>query len=168
MPRRRLIGAIGALLASVVSGGCGSSSPPASKPAATVTPQASPTVAARAPAIAVAQKPLEAKPAAAASRTVVLRVIPDGATITADDPGVQLLLRQQSADGTASDLTRKAAWQVDPPGSATIGPGGYLRPLAAGKVVVKATIEGELATAQIQVESRAAVPGILPATWFPS
>ncbi len=85
----------------------------------------------------------------------MLTISPEAATITADDPGVQLLLRRQSAEGTVRDLTGLAAWRVDPPGSAAIEAGGYLRPLAAGKVVVKAAIEGQEVVAQVNVEPRA-------------
>jgi len=58
------------------------------------------------------------------------------------------------SDGTVRDLTGWAAWRVDPPGSAAIEAGGYLRPLAAGKVSVKAVFEGQEVTALINVEPR--------------
>jgi len=67
---------------------------------------------------------------------------------------VQLLLRRQSADGTVKDLTGLAAWRVDSPGFGAIEAGGYLRPLAAGKVSVKAVFEGQEVTALINVEPR--------------
>lgn len=78
----------------------------------------------------------------------------EAATITANDPGVQLLLRRQSADGTVKDLTGLAAWRVDPPGFGAIEAGGYLRPLAAGKVGVKVVFEGQEVAAPINVEPR--------------
>src|SRR5271157_901344 len=99
-------------------------------------------------------KPIQAEAPTVPSRAPVLTISPEAATITADDPGVQLLLRRQSADGTVRDLTGLAGWRVDPPGSAAIEAGGYLRPLAAGKVVVKAAIEGQEVVALINVEPR--------------
>ena len=45
---------------------------------------------------------------------------------------------------------RAGRWRVDPPGAATIEPGGYLRPLAAGKVAVKAAIDGQEVVARIE------------------
>ena len=84
----------------------------------------------------------------------MLTISPEAATITADDPGVQLLLRRQFADGTFRDLTGMADWRVDPPGSVAIEASGYLRPLAAGKVVVKAVIESQEVVALINVEPR--------------
>ena len=98
----------------------------------------------------------------------MLTISPEAATITADDPGVQLLLRWQSADGTVKDLTGLAAWRVDPPGFGVIEAGGYLRPLADGTVSVKAVFEGQEVAALINVEPRGIVRGTLPATSFPS
>ena len=84
----------------------------------------------------------------------MLSVSPETATITADDPGLQLLVRRQFADGTVKDLTGLAAWRVAPPGAALIEAGGYLRPLAAGKLAVTAAIDGHEVEAVINVEPR--------------
>ena|GEM_PF-4969485 len=154
MPRRRLIGIAGALLAWLVAAGCGSSSTPAAKPAAGFSSPASPALAGPAIEGVASPKPIQAEAPTVPSRAPVLTISPEAATITADDPGVQLLLRRQSADGTVRDLTGLAGWRVDPPGSAAIEAGGYLRPLAAGKVVVKAAIEGQEVVALINVEPR--------------
>src|SRR5271157_749625 len=154
MPRRRLIGEAGALLAWLVAAGRGSSSTPAAKPAAGFSSPASPALAGPAIEGVASPKPIQAEAPTVPSRAPVLTISPEAATITADDPGVQLLLRRQSADGTVRDLTGLAGWRVDPPGSAAIEAGGYLRPLAAGKVVVKAAIEGQEVVALINVAPR--------------
>ena len=154
MPRRRLIGEAGALLAWLVAAGCGSSSTPAAKPAAGLSSPASPVLASPAIEGVASPKPIQAQAPTAPSPAPVLTISPEAATITADDPGVQLLLRRQSADGTVKDLTGLAAWRVDPPGFGAIEAGGYLRPLAAGKVSVKAVFEGQEVAALINVEPR--------------
>ncbi len=154
MPRRRLIGEAGALLAWLVAAGCGSSSTPAAKPTAGFSSPASAALAVPAIEGVASPKPIQAEAPTVPSRAPVLTISHEAATITADDPGVQLLLRRQSADGTFRDLTGLAGWRVDPPGSAAIEAGGYLRPLAAGKVVVKAAIEGQEVVALINVEPR--------------
>jgi hypothetical protein len=155
MPRRRLIGEAGALLAWLVAAGCGSSSTPAAKPAAGLSSPASPVPASPAIEGVASPKPIQAQQAPTTpSRAPVLTISPEAATITADDPGVQLLLRRQSTDGTVKDLTGLAAWRADPPGFGAIEAGGYLRPLAAGKVSVKAVFEGQEVAALINVEPR--------------
>ena len=83
-----------------------------------------------------------------------LTMTPEAFTITAPDPGVQLLVSRQNADGTVRDLTSRVAWQVDPPGVATIEQGGYLRPLTRGKVSVTAALDDQEAVAQVEVEPR--------------
>src|SRR5271157_3326432 len=77
-------------------------------------------------------KPIQAEAPTVPSRAPVLTISSEAATITADDPGVQLLLRRQSADGTVRDLTGLAGWRVDPPGSAAPESGGLLRQGPAG------------------------------------
>ena len=152
MPRRRLIGEAGAFLAWLMAAGCGSSSTQAAKPAARLSAPASPVPASPAIEEVASPKPIQAP--TAPSRAPVLTISPEAATITADDPGVQLLLRRQSADGTVKDLTGLAAWRVDSPGFGAIEAGGYLRPLAAGKVSVRAVFEGQEVTALINAEPR--------------
>ena len=116
MLRRRLIGEAGAFLAWLMAAGCGSSSTPAAKPAARLSAPASPVPASPAIEGVASPKPIQVQAPTAPSRAPVLTISPEAATITADDPGVQLLLRRQSADGTVKDLTGLAAWRVDPPG----------------------------------------------------
>jgi Dehydratase family len=123
--------------------GCGSNSTPAAKPAAGLSSPASPVLASPAIEGVASPKPIQARAPTAPSRAPVLTISPEAATITADDPGVQLLLRRQSADGTVKDLTGPAAWRIDPPGFGEIEAGGHLRPLAAGKVSVKVVFEGQ-------------------------
>jgi len=116
MPRRRLIGEAGALLAWLVAAGCGSSSTPAAKPTAGFSSPASAALAGPAIEGVASPKPIQAEAPTVPSRAPVLTISHEAATITADDPGVQLLLRRQSADGTVKDLTGLVAWRVDPPG----------------------------------------------------
>jgi hypothetical protein len=84
----------------------------------------------------------------------VLTLSPGSFTITADDPGLQLLVSRQNADGAARDLTAGATWRVNPPGAASIEPDGYLRPLKAGSLTVTAAIDGQEALSQVVVEPR--------------
>jgi hypothetical protein len=67
---------------------------------------------------------------------------------------VQLQVRRQFDDGTVTDLTGLANWRVEPQGAAVIEANGYLRPLAAGKLAVKAAIEGDEVVVSINVEPR--------------
>ncbi|MGC8642769.1 MAG: DUF1549 and DUF1553 domain-containing protein [Isosphaeraceae bacterium] len=88
------------------------------------------------------------------SPATVLSLSPEPFTITADDPGVQLLVTRRNSDATARDLTSQARWRVEPPGAAAIEPGGYLRPVKHGTLSVHAAIDGQEAVARIVVEPR--------------
>ncbi|WP_250847018.1 DUF1549 and DUF1553 domain-containing protein [Aquisphaera insulae] len=107
----------------------------------------------------VAETPVVPGPATAAAPLEVpagppLAVTPEPITITADDPGVQLRTAVALPGGAIRDLSRRASWKVDPPAAAVIEPGGYLRPLKAGSVVVLAEHEGRSATARVTIEPR--------------
>jgi hypothetical protein len=82
-----------------------------------------------------------------------LVVSPESFTITADDPGLQLLATRND-DGSIRDLTSQVAWSVEPAGLASLEPSGYLRPLDHGVVTVHAMLNGESARAQITLEPR--------------
>ena len=114
MPRRRLIGAIGALLASGSWLAVAVRASVAGIKACRHDSHCRPADAvAEHPQFSSIEKTIEAQPARRLRKPRCSAIIPEDATITADDPGVQLLLRRQSADGTVSDLTRQAAWQVE-------------------------------------------------------
>jgi Protein of unknown function (DUF1553)/Protein of unknown function (DUF1549) len=128
MPRRRVMQwavlAAGLVLAAGCRGGNEPANParPAAVPVAQTSPDAAPQ---QAPSLPV-------KPA--------VTITPEAFTITADDAGLQLL----AADATepARDCTAQAAWTAEPAGLVAIEPGGYVRPLAAGVVTIKATLPG--------------------------
>jgi hypothetical protein len=151
MPLRRLVGAAAVLLATIVIAGCTGGTGPdvAARPSAQVSPNPVAEVAKSNPA----NRPAEpSKPTAAAVPS--LTITPKDLTITAEDPGLQLLVSRETSDGTTRDLTTLATWAVEPRGLATIEPGGYLRPVSAGKVTVTARFEGGQAEAHLTLEPR--------------
>jgi hypothetical protein len=124
----------GAPLEWLLVSGCGPRSQPGAGPTSELSPEGSP-----APARAVVgsgpeqgESPIKTPAATSSAPSWALTMTPEAFTITAPDPGVQLLVSRQNADGTVRDLTSRVAWQVDPPGVATIEQGGYLRPLTRG------------------------------------
>ncbi len=103
---------------------------------------------------------LASQPAAAGPSTHAkppLRISPAEFTITADDPGLQLLLGRDE-EGSARDLTALAAWTAEPPGFVQIDSSGYLRPARAGNskvlVTVRAAVDGQTAASAITLEGR--------------
>ena len=94
--------------------------------------------AASLPAQAVVSEPAPAPPSLPVKPAV--RISPEAFTITADDPGLQLLAADDLEP--ARDRTAQVAWTVEPAGLAAIEPGGYLRPMGAGVVTVKAALAG--------------------------
>jgi Protein of unknown function (DUF1553)/Protein of unknown function (DUF1549) len=86
-----------------------------------------------------------------------IEITPGSSTITADDPGMQLLAARKEA-GSIHDLTADVKWSLEPPDRAVIEQGGYLRPLASGEVVVTAAFEGQTASAQIKLDPRTERP----------
>jgi hypothetical protein len=95
---------------------------------------------------------LPAKPA--------VRISPEAFTITADDAGLQLLASDDLEP--ARDRTGQVTWKAEPAGLAEIEPGGYLKPLAAGVVTVKAALAGASdappAEAKVTIEPRSTRP----------
>ena len=69
-----------------------------------------------------------------------VRISPEAFTITADDPGLQLLASDEAEP--ARDRTAQVAWSAEPSGLVAIEPGGYLRPVGAGVVTIKASLPG--------------------------
>jgi hypothetical protein len=145
MPRRTLSSStvLIALLAGVT--GCQSRVGPVSSPGPTaqataknpVSPDSGPT-----PSVVQADTGLPSTPAGPAPGRAaagpVLRISPESFTITADDPGLQLLADLDNSP--AQDRTSEVEWTAEPPGVAAIEPSGYLRPLAAGVVMVRARL----------------------------
>ena len=82
-----------------------------------------------------------------------IEITPGSSTITADDPGLQLLAARKEA-GSIRDLTAEVKWSVEPPDLADIEQGGYLRPRSSGEAVVKAAFEGQTASARIKLDPR--------------
>ncbi len=125
----------------VLLAGCRGNDPSVEAPVPTRT---APTASAIAEA-----PPIPARP--------VLVVAPESSTITADDSGLQLLATD--ATDPARDRTSQATWTAEPAGIVTIEPGGYVRPVAEGKVTIRASIPGASdappAEARLTVEPRA-------------
>src|SRR5262249_2948629 len=86
-----------------------------------------------------------------------IEITPGSSTITADDPGLQLLAARKEA-GSISDLTTEVKWRVEPPGLAEIEQGGYLRPVSSGEVVVTAARDGQSASARVKLDPRTKRP----------
>ena len=98
------------------------------------------------------QKPAAVQPTEPARPA--LRISPETFTITADDPGLQLLAARNEGAGSR-DLTSQVRWTAEPEGLVELAPGGYLRPIGRGVITVKAALEGQSATSRITLESGA-------------
>jgi hypothetical protein len=150
MSRRRLSGLAGILLVWLPAIGCGTGQTPVAAP-----PAVTPVQIAR-PEPAAAKDAEPSSPAAgpkAAGHPGPMRITPREFTITADDPGLQLLVTRED-DGTSVDLTGVVRWTVTPPELATIEAGGYLRPLGEGKASISAELEGTRAASEGRIEPR--------------
>jgi hypothetical protein len=144
MAPRRLLLCGGLLLAVASIAGC----PARNGPDVTAKPQVK---------VAITATTGHADPQAAAATEAAratIEITPEASTITADDPGLQLLASRKSGN-SIRDVTSEVKWTVEPAGVAAIEPGGYLRPNVDGAVTVKAALEGHDAVAKITVESRA-------------
>ena len=94
-----------------------------------------------------------AAPSPPAKPVVRMRISPEAFTITADDPGLQLLAAEETA--SARDRTGEVQWTAEPSGLAVIEAGGYLRPKAPGVVTVRAELAGSpTAEAKVTIEPR--------------
>ena len=133
MPRRRLVGLAGILVVWLPSIGCGTGRSSGGNSAGRHTSRGRRGTI-RAERGIRARDPRTRRPIRSRRRfRGQLRVAPSEFTITADDPGVQLLVTRENSDGTTEDLTGAVRWTVTPPGLAAIEPGGYLRPLGPRK-----------------------------------
>lgn len=118
MPRRRIAGVTPALLVGLLVTGCGthtgSSSGPLAGPTenAAIVPTRETSDALRTPATS----PTRSTAAAAAPPALLVTITPERATITSDDPGLQLLVSRRIGDDAIRDLTSRALWRVDPGG----------------------------------------------------
>jgi Protein of unknown function (DUF1553)/Protein of unknown function (DUF1549) len=127
--------------------GATSTPPPAAKiPGNAATSAASPGLAVAGPT----EKPAAIQPTA--PPRPALRISPETFTITADDPGLQLLAARNEGEASR-DLTSQVQWTVEPAGLVELEPGGYLRPMGQGVVTVKAALEGQSATSRITLET---------------
>ena len=118
MPRRRLVGLAGILVVWLPWIGCGTGrTPEAIPPAVTASQGRRGTIRAEArnprPRLLHAASILSRRHPRASSGS-----LPSEFTITADDPGVQLLVTRENSDGTTEDLTGAVRWTVTPPGLA--------------------------------------------------
>src|SRR5581483_9395960 len=67
-----------------------------------------------------------------------LRLTPQTATLEPGDVGVQFIVEGPGQHGGRRDLTGQARWSAEPAGIVAVEPTGYVRPLKAGKVTVRA------------------------------
>ena len=150
MPRRRVMQRAVLAAGLVLASGCHGRNEPANpgRPAAGSVAQATP-----APQPAATAPSLPVKPA--------VTITPEAFTITADDAGLQLLA--SDAAESNRDRTAQVAWTAEPSGVVAIEPGGYLRPLSAGVVTVKATLPG--ASDAPAAEAKVTIAPRSPRTW---
>ena len=160
MSRRRLAHPAGVLLALLLCTGCQSRLKPAAAPGAptasttaknvdaqAVKPDSAATVGSRQTQVGRPQKPVQ--PA--------MRISPESFTITADDPGLQLLVARKT-DRATRDLAAQVAWTAQPAGLVEVESGGYLRPVGHGVVTVQAALDDQIAETRITVEPRSDRP----------
>ncbi len=81
-------------------------------------------------------------------------ISPLKAVIGPDDPGVQLLVEGAGEFGGRRDWTGETRWQVEPEGVVTVGTDGYVRPLSAGKAIVRGRAGDHSLETSITVEDR--------------
>ena len=136
------------LLFSTGCGGGNTPAPVAAKPAAVAAPAAGAGSAAS--KVAAAEKSSQPVPPVAKPP---IEITPGSSTITADDPGLQLLAVRKET-GSIRDLTGEVKWSVDPPDLAEVEQGGYLRPKGAGDGKVVAAFDGQTASAAIKLMPR--------------
>ncbi len=162
MPRRRLVLLASALVALLPFSGCGTKPGPSAAPASGASSKPGLAENAGTATVVFEKKPHPANPVP--EKKSVIKITPEAFTITADSPGLQLLVTEQHGDGTTRDLTSRAEWRVDHPELAVIEPGGYLRPLASGKVAVSVSVPDTitLGGSEGTIEPRGTAPGASP------
>jgi hypothetical protein len=120
MPRRISCLHFGLGLGLLLSAGCGTGQSPAPNPG----PQAAvkgPAVPAANPITAAGTGSEHATPASQPP----IEITPGSSTITADDPGLQLLASDEAEP--ARDRTAQVAWSAEPSGLVAIEPGSLVR-----------------------------------------
>ncbi len=151
LARRRLIFQAVFTAGLILIVGCHGRVEPGARPTAD---RPAPAVSAAVPQQAEASPSLPVKPA--------VRISPEAFTITADDPGLQLLATDET--DSARDRTAEVRWTAEPAGLAAIEAGGYLRPMSPGVVTVRAAMAGTgageapAAEATVTIEPRSARP----------
>jgi Protein of unknown function (DUF1553)/Protein of unknown function (DUF1549) len=156
MADRRWIVRAALVLGLAAGTGCRSRVAPVPSPGGSKTPEAAALAGA---SRSEANGPLGGQPVRSPTcetpplAATTLRIVPRAFTITADDPGLQLLAEREE-NGKARDVTLEAKWTVEPSDLARIEPGGYLRPLGAGVVRVRAGLGGHDSQAEIKLEPR--------------
>ena len=86
-------------------------------------------------------------------RSRPLEISPGSLTITADDPGLQLLAARNEA-GSTRDLTAEVKWSARAAGSGRDRAGRLSPARRAGEVTVRAAFEGQTASRKITLEPR--------------
>ncbi len=151
MSRRQMVLSAGLIASTVLWAGCQSRTTPVPTPGGAAVATGAGDRPATAPGVVPSSKGREDTPAPAGGGS--LRISPAEFTITADDPGLQLLVARNE-DPSGRDLTSQVQWTVEPPGVAEIEPGGYLRPIGDGTVTVKAALESQSAVATFLLQPR--------------
>ena len=81
-----------------------------------------------------------------------LTVSPASVTLAPGDLGIQLLATLKKPPGGRRDVSGAAQWTAEPAGVVAIDRAGYLRPITAGTVVVRAAFEGHVASVPVGVD----------------
>src|SRR5262249_30941747 len=84
-----------------------------------------------------------------------LQISPASLTFGPGDAGAQMIARVQADNGAWRDLTAKVAWKAEPEGVVSVDAGGYVRPVAPGKVAIRAVLEDRQAESSANVETGA-------------
>ncbi len=93
------------------------------------------------------------KPSQAETRPRI-QVEPTSFTITAEDPGLQLLVSERTAEDGPRDVASRTTWRVEPPEIATVDSLGYVRPLGVGAATIIVNAGDAEARASVVVAPR--------------
>ena len=128
----------------VWASGCGGSKPKVTEVTQRVgvdVPKAAPGAK---PEVAKVEPPAKALPPTFAIR-------PAKATLSAGDPGLQLIVDDQGAHGGKVDRTAQARWEAEPKGIVDISNDGYATSRKPGKATVSAWIGPDKVSAEVEV-----------------
>ncbi len=95
------------------------------------------------PAPVVVAEAVEPAPEPEPPKGPTYHISPESASLHAGDWGVQLILKADGEHGGERDLTSTVRWEPETDGIVTVEPSGYVRPLATGRVRVRALLDGE-------------------------